>query len=139
VCVHNGPCTYLVPHVRHYLERITLSTGKGIKVLNTIIEPGVDVATDVADINAGRAARVAGGDWLAPSGRQYGVEQSGKLFPRSGPGFTQINRGTYRALMIYGSKSETAEAEAMIALEKGITQQDRLDALALRAKLGSEP
>src|SRR5262245_44530536 len=80
------------PAARHYLFRVTPRTlAKG---MNTVIEPGVDVTGDVAAVNAGQATRL--GDTFVINGRTYGVH-AGTLYPISGPGFHQLNRGAFKA------------------------------------------
>lgn len=84
---------------------------------NTVIEPGVDVAGDVAKINAGRAARDANGNWVV-NGRTYGMHEGGTVFPIEGPGLHPLSRGGFKALGAYNEFGNTAEAAAWMTRRK---------------------
>lgn len=84
------------PSSRHYLAKIT--QGTLAKETNTVIEPRVDVAADVGDIRAGRAVRK--GNAFEVNGRVYGIHD-GTLYPISGDGFHQLNRGAFQALGVF--------------------------------------
>jgi hypothetical protein len=87
------------------------------KNMNTVIEPGVNVAADVAEIQSGKVARVKGN--YTVNGRTYGVHD-GTLFPVSGPGFHQLNRGSFGALAIFNKFGNTPRAYAVLAEMKNV-------------------
>jgi hypothetical protein len=70
------------PNKRHNINSVNQRTVA--KEMNTMIEPGVDVAGDVAALNAGKATRE--GNTFIVNGRTYGMHD-GTLYPISGPGF----------------------------------------------------
>jgi hypothetical protein len=119
------------PAARHTATRVGQRTLA--KEVNTVIEPGVDVAGDVAAINAGKATRV-GGNWVV-NGRTYGAHD-GTLYPIEGPGFHQLTRGAFKALGVYNKFGNTAEA-AEILSKMGTSAADR--AAALRVHQGIRP
>ena len=86
---------------------------------------GVDVAGDVAAINAGRAERVAGN--FLVNGRTYGAH-GGTLYPISGPGFTQLGRAAFKALGVFNKFGNSSQA-ATILNRMGVNVSDRLSAL----------
>ncbi len=87
------------------------------KNLNTVIEPGVDVAGDVAEIHAGKAARVGGNHVV--NGRKYGVHD-GTLYPISGPGFHPLTRGAFQALGVFNKFGDTPQAHAILGKMKNV-------------------
>jgi len=84
--------------------------------------PWVDVDADVTAIREGRAIR--DGNSFTVNGRTYGIEPNGRLFPRTGDGFHQLNRGAYRALSLYNDPDRSAVAEHMLDLES-VPEVDR--------------
>ena len=112
------------PHARHTATRV--KQGTVAKNLNTVIEPGVDVAGDVAAINAGKATRVKG-NWVV-NGRTYGVEEGGRLFPIEGSGFHQLSRGAFKALGVFNKFGNTPRAAEILSLMKA-TEADKAAAL----------
>jgi hypothetical protein len=74
---------------------------------NTVIEPGVDVAGDVAAIRSGLATR--SGDTFSINGRVYG-SHDGTLFPISGQGFHQLDRGAFKALGVFNKFGNSSRA-----------------------------
>ncbi|WP_197740795.1 hypothetical protein [Tuwongella immobilis] len=93
------------------------------KDLNTVIEPGVDVAADVEAINQGLAQRA--GDRFIVNGRTYGVHD-GTLYPISGPGLHQLDRGGFKALGVLNKFGDSPRA-AEIMQKMGLSQ-DAIDA-----------
>jgi filamentous hemagglutinin len=87
------------------------------KNLNTVIEPGVDVAGDVARIQAGKAARMNGNYII--NGRAYGVHD-GTLYPISGPGFHQLSRGAFQALGVLNKFGNTPQAHTILGRMKNV-------------------
>jgi hypothetical protein len=83
-----------------------------------VIEPWVDVASDVAAINAGQAHRE--GNTLEINDRIYGVEPNGALYPISGRGFIELNRQAYKGLGVYNQFGNTRRAaEILDAMQEG--------------------
>ncbi|MGA1839283.1 MAG: DUF4157 domain-containing protein [bacterium] len=114
------------PAGRHYAGRVT--QGTLTRGRNTVIEPSVDVAGDVAAINAGKATRI-GNNYII-NGRTYGVEPNGTLYPISGPGFHQLNRGAFKALGIYNKFGNTSRATDILNA-MNISSADRDAALSV--------
>ena len=86
-----------------------------------MVEPGVDVAADVAAINEGLATRV--GDTYPINGRVYGVHD-GTLFPISGRGFHQLTRGGFQALGVLNKFGDTPQAHAILSRMKNVEPKD---------------
>ncbi len=105
---------------RHNLRSIGAQSRP--KELNTVIEPGVDVAADIMAINAGHAVR-QGQDYTI-NGRVYREKGDGGVFPVSGTGFHQIDRGTFVALKTYNTKGLTEEAERFL-IKAEISEEQR--------------
>jgi uncharacterized protein DUF4157 len=103
------------PARRHWAATVNQSTVA--KNLNTVIEPGVDVAGDVAGIQTGKAARVNGNYVI--DGRTYGVHD-GTLYPISGPGFHQLNRGAFQALGVLNKFGNTPQAHGILGRMKNV-------------------
>jgi hypothetical protein len=102
------------PAPRHFLARVSRKTPPNTNV-NTIIMPWVDVQEDVAAIRAGRAVRE--GNAFHVHGRTYVLEPGGRLFPRDGDGFHQLDRGAFRALALYNDPVPGVEVEWMLDRE----------------------
>lgn len=111
------------PARRHYLNKV--DQGTLAKDVNTVIEPRVNVAVDVAAINNGVATRI-GGNFLI-NGRTYGVH-NGTLYPISGTGFYTLDRGAFKALGVYNQFGNTPRA-AEILDKMGISDNTRQQAL----------
>ena len=93
--------TYNPPVDRHYLLRIKWNSPNA--ELTTVIDPSVNVAQDVADINAGRGTQV--GNEITVNGRTYGLKgTSPTLYPIDGDGLYQLDRAGYAALKAYITK-----------------------------------
>ena len=101
-----------MPASRHWAQTVTQRTVA--KAVTTVIEPWVDVAGDVAAINAGRAIRM--GERFVVNGRRYQQEAIGTLYPIDGVGFHQLDRGAFRALGVYNEFGWTARAEEILDL-----------------------
>lgn len=115
---------YRRPAQRHFITRITLSSR--VKAVNTVIEPWVDVATDVALINAGQALRIR--NRFIVSGRAYEAKPNGTLFPLDGPGFRVLDRGAYKALQAYNAYGHTAGAKNYLR-RAGLSRQAQASGL----------
>ena len=85
------------PHERH---KILGSKRGSADAENTIIPPDMydTVRSDIQDIADGKAELSGDGNEYVVHGRRYGVEGNGTVFPKSGPGLIEMNRGEYRAL-----------------------------------------
>lgn len=103
-----------MPAARHRAQGVTQRTVA--KAVTTVIEPWVDVAGDVASINAGRAIRT--GDRFLINERRYHQEANGTLYPVDGVGFHQLDRGAFRALGVYNEFGLTARAEEILRLRQ---------------------
>jgi hypothetical protein len=113
------------PARRHWAA--TVNQGTVAKNVNTVIVPGVDVATDVAGIRAGKAARVDGNYVI--NGRMYG-SHDGTLYPISGPGFHQLNRGAFQALGVLNKFGDTPQAHGILEKMKNVGPSEVEAALA---------
>ena len=115
------------PTARHYITKISQRTLA--KAHTTVIEPGIDVAADVAAIRAGNAHRV--GNEFSINGRIYGVHGR-TLYPVSGPGFHPLNRGAFKALGIclgiYNRFGDSPRAAGILD-QSGIGHAERKAAL----------
>jgi hypothetical protein len=122
------------PADRHKLTKVDQRTVA--KDLNTVIESGIDVAGDVADINAGKAIR--SGNTYTINGRTYGFHDD-ILYPISGSGFHQLDRGAFKALGVYNKFGNTSKAiEILDNMKIGEAQrQAALD--AWKAGQGGQP
>jgi hypothetical protein len=99
-----------------------------VRARNTVIEPWVDVDADIRAILEGNSIR-SGADYIV-GGRVYGVEESGTLFPRRGPGFIELDRASYKALGVYNVHGESARAEEILDLMHDQTPASRTAGLA---------
>jgi hypothetical protein len=104
---HHPPIRVLSPHPRHRLTRVNQRTLS--RDVNSVIEPAVDVAADIAAINRGEAE--CHGETFIIDGRRYGVEQSGRAFPIDCPGIHQLDRGGFKALGVYNRFGLSAKSE----------------------------
>ena len=101
-----------------------------------MIESWVDVQADVEAINRGLVERL--GETYTVHGRTYGFYQ-GRLFPKSGTGFIQLNKSEYRLLGIYNTYGDTPAAAHEIGHMRGITRQERERALRVWRLGGRRP
>ncbi len=97
------------PSSRHTLTRVNQKTLARDR--NTVVEPGVDVAGDVAAINQGLAKKV--GDKFEINGRVYGMND-GTLYPVSGLGFHQLSRPAFKALGVLNKFGDTPQAHKIL-------------------------
>lgn len=122
------------PVDRHYFNRI--KQGSHARRVNSVIDPRVDVAADVAAINRGEAVRV--GDAYTVNGRTYGLEASGTLFPKLGDGIHLLNRGAYQALGVYLTLGQTDGAEYVLRRMHNVGPAEREAALAVLGAVAGE-
>ena len=112
------------PARRHLISKVTQKTPA--KQANTVIDPWVDVAGDVAAVNAGRGTRV--GNTVVVNERSYGVHD-GTLYPIAGPGFHRLDRGAYKALGVYNAFGDSPRAAEILDM-MGIGNDQRAAARA---------
>lgn len=68
-----------------------------------MFEPSVDVAGDMAQLNAGNFTKA--GEDLIVNGRTYGWHpDTGTTFPKSGPGIVSVDRAEHKFLKELNSK-----------------------------------
>ncbi|MFE1787120.1 hypothetical protein ACFW7J_01740 [Streptomyces sp. NPDC059525] len=87
----------MYPNSRHNLSGIR---GGQVDTKNTIILPETKdlVRQDIAEIAAGRADFDPVKQIYTVNGRSYGVEQTGRTFPVSGPGLINLDRVEFEAM-----------------------------------------
>ncbi|WP_079428034.1 hypothetical protein [Streptomyces katrae] len=87
----------MYPNSRHNLSGIR---GGQVDTKNTIILPETKelVRQDIAEIAAGRADFDPVKQTYTVNGRSYGVEQTGRTFPVSGPGLINLDRVEFEAM-----------------------------------------
>lgn len=107
------PRPALPPNPRHRLTSV--KEGTFPKAINSVIEPWVDVAADVAAINPGEAVRQ--GDAFTVNGRTYRLKPNGRLFPVAGSGIHQLGRGAFKALGVYNRYGISPRAEEFLDLQ----------------------
>ncbi|RUL72743.1 LysM peptidoglycan-binding domain-containing protein [Dyella choica] len=111
------------PNRRHFLSSINQKTLA--KERNTVIDPSVDVAGDVAAIRNGQG--YVQGNTISVNGRAYGYHD-GTLYPESGEGFYTLDRGAFKALGVYNKFGSTMRAEEILNSMK-ISEAARTSAL----------
>lgn len=118
------------PNARHKLNSIR--PGSPTKEKNTVILPGTEVTTDLADITAGRATWIAESNRYEVNGRSYVVESTGTVFPVSGPGFAYLSRPEYKVLkQLIGAYGDIAAARDALRRDPSIGAADWRAALAV--------
>lgn len=83
--------------------------------MSSVIDPSVDVAADVASVNAGEAERK--GDTYTIRQRRYRLETTGRVYPVDGPGIHPLGRGAYKALQLYNEYGDTEKAVRQMDFE----------------------
>lgn len=76
-------------------------------------------AQDIADIASGKATYIKEFDRYEVNGRTYGVEDSGTMFPDSGPGIVKLDRNEYAALQ------QIAKAKGDLSAAPQLTRNPR--------------
>jgi hypothetical protein len=101
------------PNARH-----TVSGAKHgqVKEKNSIILRGheADVEADIKAIAEGKAKLVDNGSRYEINGRTYGVEDSGRVYPDSGPGIVNLDRNEYAALKEIAKANGDVNAPSII-------------------------
>lgn len=85
----------------------------------------VDVSADVAAIRYGQAQKIAG--TYVVNGRTYGVYDE-TLYPISGPGLYQLDRGGYQALGVLNKFGNTPQADSILS-RMGVSSETKAAAL----------
>jgi hypothetical protein len=120
----------LSPHRRHFFRNVLQGRYRSGGPINTVIEPGVDVAADVRAINAGQATRLPDNNILINQ-RVYGIHtETRRLFPIEGVGFHQLSAREYNALGVLNKLGDTASTH-MILSNMGVTSQEKQRLLEL--------
>ena len=94
-----------IPNKRRYADKVIQGKSTA-KLKNTVINRKiVNVQEDVAAIRSGKAVK-KGEDFIV-NGRIYEAHGNGTLFPKSGPGLYELDRGGYQALGILNKFGNT--------------------------------
>ncbi|SCE50982.1 hypothetical protein GA0115240_172026 [Streptomyces sp. DvalAA-14] len=107
--------TLRAPHPRHTFSGINL---KNVQAENSLVLPEARQAVDgdIEAIAAGQARFNAETGRYEVNGRSYGVEDTGTVFPDSGPGIVKIGRVEYSALaMIKKAGGDMSKVERAFA------------------------
>lgn len=87
--------------------------------MNTVADNTVDFKADADGINAGQAFKV--GNEYHINNRVYG-EHGGTLYPISGAGLYQLDRGAYKALGILNQFGDTPRSTEILG-KMGVNQE----------------
>lgn len=84
----------------HSIDKIGANTRFGGGNRNspkTVGEGGVDLTSDLAEINSGAARLLPNGDLLTSSGRTFGRHTDGRagVFPKEGPGLVNLSQAEF--------------------------------------------
>ncbi|WP_086823729.1 hypothetical protein [Streptomyces sp. NRRL B-24572] len=106
------------PHARH---TVSGSASGEVKENNSVILRGhqESVSQDIADLASGKGTYVKELDRYEVNGRTYGVEDSGRVYPDSGPGIVKLDRNEYAALQ------QVAKAKGDISAAPQLTRNPR--------------
>ncbi|MFJ9901367.1 Flp family type IVb pilin [Streptomyces sp. NPDC101152] len=114
------------PNKRHTVG----GAGSGqIKEHNTVILRGNEnlVRDDIEGISKGRARLLPDGNTYEINGRRYRVEDTGTVFPVSGPGLVDMDRIEYAALKeIVRNKGDLEKSQALRRDPKFINNPDKV-------------
>ncbi|MEV7087341.1 polymorphic toxin-type HINT domain-containing protein [Streptomyces sp. NPDC093085] len=88
------------PNDRHYLRGVAHQK-KPQAAKNTVILRGYEkqIDKDIEAIAQGRANLLRDGNRYEVGGRTYGVEETGRVYPESGPGMVEMDTHEYAALI----------------------------------------
>lgn len=93
---------------------------------NTMIDPDLDISTDIDSLNSGNFIR-KGEDYIVGE-RIYGMHSdTGTIFPKSGPGFIKVDRVQHQLLKQLNSGSY--ENAMKFAKNKPGLTQEKIDAI----------
>lgn len=93
----------------------------------------MNIAADVADIRAGKATkgRTPGGELsFTINGRTYGMHANGTLYPISGAGIYELDRGAFMALALYNKFPNDRKKAERYMDNIGLTAAQKAAALA---------
>ena len=113
------------PSSRHTYSRIGKKTAA--KSSNTIPEPGVSMADDVAAIRSGKGK--ISGEEISVNGRVYKAH-GGRLYPVRGAGLRTLNRGAFKALQKLKELGNSADTDKILD-KMGVGDAERNAAKAL--------
>ena len=114
------------PNKRHTVGGA--GTGQ-IKEHNTVILRGNEnlVRDDIEGISKGRAKLLPDGNTYEINGRRYRVEDTGTVFPVSGPGLVDMDRIEYAALKeIVRNKGDLEKSQALRRDPKFVNNPDKV-------------
>ncbi|MGY6023114.1 Flp family type IVb pilin [Streptomyces spinosirectus] len=118
--------TLRFPNKRHTVG----GAGSGqVKERNTVILRGNEdaVRADIEGIAKGRAKLLPDGNTYEINGRQYGIEESGTVFPKSGPGLVDMDRIEYAALKeIVRNKGDLSKSQQLQRDPKFVNNPDKV-------------
>ncbi|MEU6255543.1 hypothetical protein [Streptomyces sp. NPDC047043] len=121
-----GGKTLRFPNKRHTVG----GAGSGqVKERNTVILRGNEdlVREDIEAIAKGRAKLLPDGNTYEINGRQYGVEDTGTVFPKSGPGLVDMDRIEYAALKeIVRNKGDLSKSQQLQRDPKFVNNPDKV-------------
>jgi len=121
---------YRSPVSRHFITQVKQNTYA--REINTVIAPIVNFQADVAAINAGEAEYFIdnnGATNFRINNRIYGVHQDTyTLYPISGIGLYQLDRGAFKALGVYNKFGDTTETRKILD-KMGASPEQRQAAL----------
>ena len=110
------------PNPRHNGATVTPKTTA--KENNTVVSNSVNMKQDTQIIKNGEATNLGRdpktGDTLhsLSNGRVYAEKSNGQIYPYSGEGVYQLDRGSYRALGIYNKYGDTQAAKEALNLNR---------------------
>ena len=121
-----GGKTLRFPNKRHTVG----GAGSGlVKERNTVILRGNEdlVREDIEAIAKGRAKLLPDGNTYEINGRQYGIEDTGTVFPKSGPGLVDMDRIEYAALKeIVRNKGDLGKSQQLQRDPKFVNNPDKV-------------
>jgi Flp pilus assembly pilin Flp len=121
-----GGKTLRFPNKRHTVG----GAGSGqVKERNTVILRGNEdlVRADIEGIAKGRAKLLPDGNTYEINGRQYGIEDTGTVFPKSGPGLVDMDRIEYAALKeIVRNKGDLGKSQQLQRDPKFVNNPDKV-------------
>ncbi len=121
-----GGKTLRFPNKRHTVG----GAGSGqVKERNTVILRGSEdaVRSDIEAIAKGRAKLLPDGNTYEINGRRYGIEESGTVFPKSGPGLVDMDRIEYAALKeIVRNKGDLSKSQQLQRDPKFVNNPDKV-------------
>ncbi len=115
------------PHKRH---TISGSASGGVDAENSVIVRGQmgNIRQDISDIASGKAEFINEIGRYKVNGRLYGIEDTGRVFPDSGPGIIQLDRNEYAALQqIVRAKGDMSAAPQLTRAPRFINNPEAVE------------